>query len=231
MDKAVIGAFENNSEALQAKHELVAAGFPEQSIDLHCRTAPEPDASHPNNNPGFMAAIRSMFTWDIEDYRDESYGDHYAEAVRRGHAVLTINVDESDVDQACDIMDDAGALDIDQKVSEWRSQGYTSGRQDVAGNRNSEMNTGVAGSATTVTAANEANNGLDRSATRGTAGGESGGRGTVGSSVGSGAFNTDLDQGTVPGYEEQGVSAPPSSRRNVHIVSRSNQASKRAPNP
>ena len=83
MDKTIIGAFENNSEALQAKQELLASGFPEQAIDLHCRTEPDPDARQPNDNPGIMAAIRSLFTWDIDHYRDENYGDHYAEAIRR----------------------------------------------------------------------------------------------------------------------------------------------------
>src|SRR3546814_16704488 len=87
-------------------------------------------------------AIRSLFTWDIDNYRDENYGDHYVEAVRRGHAVVSINVEESEVDRACDIMDDAGALAIDEKVSEWRSQGYSCGRQDAAGNGKSDMNSG-----------------------------------------------------------------------------------------
>lgn len=232
MDKTIIGAFENNSEAQQAKQQLLSSGFPEQSIDLHFRTEPDPDTSHTNDNPGLMAAIRSMFTWDIDDYRDEDYADHYAEAARRGHAILTVNVAQSEVERACEIMDEAGALDIDQKVSEWRSQGYTGGRQAAAGNRNSGMNTGIAGTPTAAVAADEASSSLDRSATKGSASGAAGdGQGSVGSSVGSGMFNTDLDQGSVPGYEEQGVSAPPSGRSNVHVVSRSSRASRGGTSP
>ena len=176
MDKTIIGAFENNSEALQAKQQLLSSGFAERSIDLHSSTEPEPepDASYPNDNPGFMAAIRSLFTWDINDYRDESYGDHYVEAVRRGHAVLSINVDEDQVERACEIMDEAGALDIDEKVSEWRSQGYAGGQQDDTGIRNSEMNTGVTGAPTAAVAADQASSGLDRSATKGSASGAAG---------------------------------------------------------
>ena len=234
MDKTIIGAFENNSEALQAKQQLLSSGFAERSIDLHSSTEPEPepDASYPNDNPGFMAAIRSLFTWDINDYRDESYGDHYVEAVRRGHAVLSINVNEDQVERACEIMDEAGALDSDEKVSEWRSQGYAGGQQDDTGIRNSEMNTGVTGAPTAAVAADQASSGLDRSATKGSASGAAGdGRGSVGSSVGSGVFNTDLDQGSVPGYEAQGVTAPPSGSRHVRVISRNHQTGGPASNP
>jgi hypothetical protein len=125
MHKTVIGAFENDSEALQAQQELLSAGFPEELMSLHYSTAPEPEENLPNDNPGFMEAIRSLFTWDLENYRDESYGDHYVEAVRRGHAVLTIDVDDSEVERVSELMDGAGALDIDEKLDEWRAQGYT----------------------------------------------------------------------------------------------------------
>jgi len=124
MHKTVIGAFENDSEALQAQQELLAVGYPEELMSLHYSSAPEPEENLPNDNPGFMEAIRSLFTWDLEHYRDESYGDHYVEAVRRGHAVLSIHVDESDVERVSELMDSAGALDIDEKIEEWRSQGY-----------------------------------------------------------------------------------------------------------
>jgi hypothetical protein len=126
MNKTVIGAFENDTEALQAKAELLAAGFPEQALSVHHATPPQDD--QPDHNPGFMQAIRSLFTWDLDNYRDESYADHYAEAVRRGHAVLAATVDDSEVEMVCDLMDDAGALDIDERVTQWRSLGYTGGQ-------------------------------------------------------------------------------------------------------
>jgi|GEM_PF-6164018 len=128
MHKTVIGAFENNSEALQAQQELLSAGFSEQLMSLHYSSEPEPEENLPNDNPGFMEAIRSLFTWDLDNYRDESYGDHYVEAVRRGYAVLTINVADDEVERVSELMHSAGALDIDEKIEEWRSQGYDSGQ-------------------------------------------------------------------------------------------------------
>ncbi|HZV62021.1 MAG TPA: hypothetical protein VFF75_06355 [Methylophilaceae bacterium] len=158
MNKTVIGAFDNNSEALQAKSELLAAGFPEQFMDVHFigEAAAE---TPPNDNPGFMEAIRSLFTWDIEHYRDENYGDHYVEAVRRGHAVLTITVDENEVERVSELMDSAGALDIDEMVADWRSQGYSGGQ--LPPSNNSDTSEGLTDTVTTSVASNEAESGLD----------------------------------------------------------------------
>lgn len=228
MNKTVIGAFENNSEALQAKQELLAAGFAERSIVMHPSVEPDSDDSSPDDNPGFMQAIRSLFSWDLDDYRDENYGDHYVEAARRGHAILTIDVDESEVEMASDLMDSAGALDINEKVSEWRSQGYGSGRQEDIGERASETNTGVSGAATAAVAANRADSGLGRTTDSDTAGA---GQSSLGTITDSGLSSADLDQGAVPGYRDQGVKAAPTSRHNVHIVSRNTPGSRGAPNP
>jgi hypothetical protein len=232
MNKTVIGAFENNSEALQAKQELLAAGFSERSIVMHPSVEPDSDDSIPDDNPGFMQAIRSLFSWDLDDYRDENYGDHYVEAARRGHAILTIDVDESEVEMASDLMDSAGALDINEKVSEWRSQGYGSARQEDIGERASATNTGVSGAATAAVAANRADSGLGRTTDAGTAGGtSSAGQSSLGTRTDSGLSSADLHQGATPGYRDQGVKAAPTSRHNVHIVSRSDQGSRGAPNP
>lgn len=225
MNKTVIGAFENNSEALQAKSELLAAGFPEQSIDLHYSLEQASDASPPNDNPGFMEAIRSLFTWDIEHYRDENYGDHYVEAVRRGHAVLAITVDESEVERACELMDSAGALDIDEKVSDWRSQGYIGGQ--LPPSDNSDVSEGLTDTVTTSVASNEARSRLNR--TSGEGGSPSVGLGTLDSDVNNSGLNTNLNQGLGAGYEDQGMSQP-TSRNNVRVVPH-NQSGRGVPRP
>lgn len=214
MNKTVIGAFENNSEALQAKEELLAAGFSEQCMSLHYSTPPEED--HPNHNPGFMQAIRSLFTWDLDEYRDESYADHYAEAVRRGHAVLTATVDDSEVEMVCDLMDDAGALDIDEMVTEWRSQGYSGGRGgDID---DDDMDSRLSGAATAASAKNYADSGLGQT---GTGSAPMVGQGNMDRSANTG-LNTNLNQGLGAGREDQGISTP-TSRHNVRVLPPSNR--------
>lgn len=48
----------------------------------------------------------------------------YAESVRRGGALLTIRTDNSRTAEAELILEDAGAIDIEDRVELWRSQGW-----------------------------------------------------------------------------------------------------------
>ena len=51
---------------------------------------------------------------------------HYHEAVRRGSVLLTVEVgDESQTDVVRAALNDAGAVDIDERVAQWRSSGYS----------------------------------------------------------------------------------------------------------
>ncbi|WP_245844986.1 YsnF/AvaK domain-containing protein [Noviherbaspirillum humi] len=58
-----------------------------------------------------------------DDYRDTH--DVYAESVRRGHYVVTVNADsDSQLEQASDILNRFNPVDVDQRAQHWRSQGW-----------------------------------------------------------------------------------------------------------
>ena len=54
----------------------------------------------------------------------ESDAEFYAEAVRRGGALVTVRADEARAEEAADIMRDRGAVDIQRRVERWREQGW-----------------------------------------------------------------------------------------------------------
>lgn len=54
----------------------------------------------------------------------ETEAGYYAEAVRRGGAVVTVRADTSRVNEVESIMHDHGAFDIDERVEQWRSAGW-----------------------------------------------------------------------------------------------------------
>jgi hypothetical protein len=60
--------------------------------------------------------------------------EYYAEAVRRGGAIVTVRTDPTRAGRAAEIMREHGAIDIEQRVEEWRDQGWTgySEREDDA---------------------------------------------------------------------------------------------------
>jgi hypothetical protein len=55
----------------------------------------------------------------------ESDAQVYAESVRRGGAVVTVRTDESRAAQAEDILDRHDAVDIEERVAEWKRAGWT----------------------------------------------------------------------------------------------------------
>lgn len=48
----------------------------------------------------------------------------YAESVRRGDVVVTVRAVDRDVERARSIMDAAGAIDVEDRVSNWRQRGW-----------------------------------------------------------------------------------------------------------
>lgn len=77
-----------------------------------------------------MASIRHFF--------DDLFGDDddvgaYSEAVRRGRAVVTVEAEEGRLDQARECLTRSGAIDIDEQVSQWRSEGWTGYDEDGIG--------------------------------------------------------------------------------------------------
>jgi stress response protein YsnF len=77
-----------------------------------------------------MAGIRNFFA-DLFGSNDAEEVGAYAEAVRRGGAVVKVDVDEeTEVDKARETLQQAGAIDIDEKVEEWRASGWSPTAED-----------------------------------------------------------------------------------------------------
>jgi stress response protein YsnF len=55
----------------------------------------------------------------------ETDANYYAEGVRRGGVLVMVRTTEEMADKAAEILDDAGAKDVDEKAREWRSSGWT----------------------------------------------------------------------------------------------------------
>lgn len=55
---------------------------------------------------------------------DETEAEYYAEAVRRGSALVTVRVDDDRVEDVEDIISRHGAFDIDERAEQWRNAGW-----------------------------------------------------------------------------------------------------------
>jgi len=72
----------------------------------------------PYEEKGFFGSLKTMFVPDEDRYA-------YAEGMRRGSVLLSAQVDEAHTDRAADILERAGAIDLDQQEETWRKSGWT----------------------------------------------------------------------------------------------------------
>jgi hypothetical protein len=85
---------------------------------------------------------------------DEKHAHSYAEAIHRGGTLVTARVDEAQYARAVDILDDDGAVDMDEREANWRLEGWTgkySGGSDYAPGTTGSMSTGPVGAAASST--------------------------------------------------------------------------------
>ena len=179
MKQTVVGVFDRYESARHAATLLQDSGFGPDAV--HVTDASSDDAAlAPEQGRGVMESIRSFFA-EIFGSSGDSDGhiSEYAEAVRRGGAVVKVDVEDEDeprIDTARQVLQSAGAVDIDERVAEWREQGW-SGRIEedefertrdsgALGTHASAGSTSVASDAGTIGMPVSATPGTARSSTR-----------------------------------------------------------------
>ena len=123
MTQQMISAiFDSRPEALRAVDELVKAGIPRASV----RLLPENEApvttatgsyDQKRDDKGFWASLGDFFLPDDDRYT-------YAEAMNRGSIIVSATVDPAQSDRAEDILEKHGTVNIDERESSWRKEGW-----------------------------------------------------------------------------------------------------------
>ncbi|MDX2157091.1 MAG: YsnF/AvaK domain-containing protein [Hyphomicrobiaceae bacterium] len=78
----------------------------------------------------------------------ESEAHEYAEGVRRGGTLVTVRTEDHLAHTAIDILDDEGTVDMSERTTAWRDEGWTGRYGDVAGTGVSTAPAGTIGTAT-----------------------------------------------------------------------------------
>jgi hypothetical protein len=131
MTQAIVGVFDSFDEANRAVERLERAGIARTDIQVHGRDSspatydPATVADRRPEGEGVVARIEHFFSnlFGSDDHPEEI--GHYHEAVRRGSALVTVEVaNEAHADLVRAEINDAGAVDIDERVAQWKSSGY-----------------------------------------------------------------------------------------------------------
>jgi uncharacterized protein (TIGR02271 family) len=133
MTQVLVGVFDSFEQADQAITHLTQAGIARSEMEIHAteRGSEEPtsgvatEQAVEHENEGMGSKIGRFFGNLFGGDEQPAEVGHYQEAVRRGGAVLTVTVlDETNVRTVFSALHDAGAIDIDERATQWQNTGY-----------------------------------------------------------------------------------------------------------
>lgn len=105
----IVAMFETNDLACKARDALVSAGIDHSKIQILAKSTAAKDASFPydHSEEGIWGAIRGMLMPDEDSH-------FYAEGIRRGHSMLAVRSGQGDVDRIERLLEEQGAMDVDE---------------------------------------------------------------------------------------------------------------------
>jgi uncharacterized protein (TIGR02271 family) len=129
MRQIVVATFDRYAAAKQAANQLRDSGFGDSVYltDEIGSAEPKGSATTEREDTGVFSHLRQFFSGLFGD-DDDKEASPYAEALRRGGAVVKVEVDaDEDVERARVALEAAGAVDIDERASEWKASGWNEG--------------------------------------------------------------------------------------------------------
>lgn len=117
--RVVTAYFDTEAAAQKAVSELERVGVSRSDITLvPGRSATTASTTSSPDDTGFWASLKDMFLPEEDRYA-------YAEGLRRGGYVLSVRANEAQYERILDIVDAEGSVDIGERETAWRAEGWT----------------------------------------------------------------------------------------------------------
>jgi len=126
--QTVFGAFDDRAQAQRAIEQLVQDGFDRADIHVEQQegttTLADDQQAAGAHHGGIVGFFEDLFgSGDSTRERASTY----SEAVRRGSCVVIVDAqDDAQAERAAICLDNAGAIDVDERAQQWRSEGWGS---------------------------------------------------------------------------------------------------------
>ncbi|QBE66732.1 YsnF/AvaK domain-containing protein [Pseudoduganella lutea] len=133
MSHTLAAVFDNRADAERARDELISSGIAAGSVHINASSSSTADATTATSGTSTSTSasgehsigdsIKNFFGNMFGD--DDDDGQVYGEAVNRGNVVLTVQTATQDqVEDAADIIERFGPIDIDEQRSQWEASGW-----------------------------------------------------------------------------------------------------------
>ena len=139
--RSLSALFDSRAEADRAVQALKAAGVADVVLtgnDSAGTGDTQAYSGEARSDRGFFESIGDFFFPEEDRYT-------YAEGLNRGGYLVTVrNIPDHQYETALDILDSEGAVDLDAREAEWRSEGWTGySAADTVGMTSGDMGTGA----------------------------------------------------------------------------------------
>ncbi|MES2649901.1 MAG: YsnF/AvaK domain-containing protein [Bacteroidota bacterium] len=142
MAQTVIGIFNSASEAQNAKQQLISNGFTDMNVDI--ASGDTIDYTNRSDNDrehesGIARFFRNLFGGD------DNESERYTRVAEHGCVVTVHAMDEEEAERAADLLDDYGAVDVDENYRKYTSNDSSSswGTNPGTGNRSEPVVAGT----------------------------------------------------------------------------------------
>ncbi|MBV8730684.1 MAG: YsnF/AvaK domain-containing protein [Acidobacteriia bacterium] len=146
----IIGVFNRYETAAQAARQLAAAGVPQDAIQIDSEAKTEAAGRSRVGNEsetggGISGFFHRLFGADTPEEHVHSLSNQYSDVIQRGGAVLWATVSDANVDRVVEVLNSAGAIDVDEQSADSGTVPITAGRSE-----RSQVGTAEAGNAIPV---------------------------------------------------------------------------------
>ena len=143
-DRTVTAFFDTRAAADKAMADVVAAGVPSNMVSIvegHSAGTTGTTTSGAQDE-GFWGSVKNLFAPEEDKHA-------YAEGLSRGGYLLTAHVTEAHYERILDILDHEGAVDMNERETQWRSEGWTGTNTGMTSTAASYGSTGTTTGTTT----------------------------------------------------------------------------------
>lgn len=132
MSTTLVGIFDDYTAAQHAVQALSQAGIKQGDISI-ARNEPAGEgyttyggaSSHDyTTGKSIGDKISDFFSSVFGSETPEADRDVYAEAVRRGSTIVTVNTDDNHLEAAAAILNENGAVDVDRRAAQYQAAGF-----------------------------------------------------------------------------------------------------------
>lgn len=120
--RTIVALFDDGAAADRAARDLETIGIPLTDIERHQQTSAGVTGTRVESraDDSWWDSLKRLFMPEEDTHA-------YGEGIRRGGVILVVHVSDAENDDAIDLLESNGAVDLEQRSEEWRSQGWTPG--------------------------------------------------------------------------------------------------------